>query len=92
MKKAARNAGEKISRSRKDILEWVESENGPMYREHVRDFLEYFAKWADGNGTDRTLSAKFKEVVDKPGLATQKEIQQSVRLDQKGKVIGEKGK
>lgn len=77
VKKAARAHGETISRSRKDILEFFEGENGPAYKEPVRDFITYLLKWADGDGTDRTLRDKFKEAVGKAGLSSQSEIKAS---------------
>ena len=77
VKKAARDKGEKLSRNRKTILEWFEGENGPAYRDNVRDFLTYFIKWADGDGTDRTLGQKFEAAVGKAGLAAQSEIKKS---------------
>lgn len=60
-------------RSRKDIVEFFEMNDGPAYGHPngaVRQFIGYFLKWTAGEGTDRTLTAKFDAMVEKADKGT----------------------
>ena len=74
MKAAARDAGLKVSRNRKVILEWWEGQDGPAYKEQVREFVGYFLQWADGKGTDKTLGVKFDAMVGEKGMSSAADV------------------
>ena len=60
-------------RSRKEIVEFFEMNDGPVYGQPdgaVRSFITYFLKWEKGEGTDRTLTAKFDKMVEKADQGT----------------------
>jgi ParB-like chromosome segregation protein Spo0J len=62
-----------IPRTRKEIVEFFTSLDGPAYGyvdSDVRQFIAYFGKWQSGNGTDRTLLAKFDAMVEKSNQGT----------------------
>lgn len=85
--RATEGATEKaLSRSRKDIVEWFEMSNGPAYGFEdgpVRQFLTYFMKWASGEGTDRTLGAKFTAAVEKAPKGTPPALEKSEKPSEK---------
>ncbi len=49
----------------------------------MRDFLSYLLKWADGDGTDKTLTVKFRDAVGKAGLSSAKETKVAVAVSNK---------
>jgi len=62
-----------IPRTRKEIVEFFAQLDGPAYGyidSSVRQFITYFQKWQAGNGTERTLLAKFDAMTEKADKGT----------------------
>lgn len=55
-------------RTKKEIVEWAESSQGPVYgyaNGSIHKWLAAFVKWAAGELSDRTMEAYFKTMVEK---------------------------